>query len=156
MRILVAGGREYNNRGLIATICEGALIRSMQRNDPALTVINGLAKGADSIADQWARVKILCNFVLRFQHHSVYPVFLEGYAADWENHHKAAGPIRNKRMLDEGKPDIVYAFSNDITNSKGTANMITQSKKAKVPTVLISESFVSDSESIGGSQLALL
>lgn len=32
-------------------------------------------------------------------------------------------------MLDEGKPDFVVAFHNDITNSKGTLDMITRAKK---------------------------
>jgi hypothetical protein len=39
--------------------------------------------------------------------------------ADWANHGKAAGPIRNRKMLDL-KPDLVLAFHADLTNSKGT------------------------------------
>jgi len=46
------------------------------------------------------------------------------YQAEWAKYGIAAGPIRNKKMLVEGKPDIVLAFHNNITMSKGTKNMI--------------------------------
>ncbi len=32
------------------------------------------------------------------------------FPADREKHGRAAGPIRNKQMLEEGKPDLVAAF----------------------------------------------
>jgi hypothetical protein len=35
---------------------------------------------------------------------------VETYEADWESHGRAAGPIRNAKMLIEGKPDYVIAF----------------------------------------------
>ena len=50
------------------------------------------------------------------------------FEADWDRHGKAAGPIRNKQMLDEGKPDLVVAFE----GGKGTANMIAQAEAAGV------------------------
>lgn len=42
---------------------------------------------------------------------------------------KAAGPIRNQRMLDDGKPDRVLAFP----GGRGTANMVKLAKAAGVP-----------------------
>lgn len=48
-------------------------------------------------------------------------------------------PIRNKQMLDEGKPDLVLAFHTDIENSKGTKNMIYQAKKRGIKVILIKE-----------------
>ena len=39
------------------------------------------------------------------------------YPADWDKFGRAAGPIRNQQMLDEGKP-----------------NMINKAKKANIPT----------------------
>ena len=51
------------------------------------------------------------------------------YPADWDTHGRGAGPIRNKQMLEEGKPDLVIAFP----GGKGTANMIGQAKEAGIP-----------------------
>ena len=32
------------------------------------------------------------------------------FPADWNMHGRAAGPIRNQQMLDEGKPELVVSF----------------------------------------------
>ena len=42
------------------------------------------------------------------------------YVADWERFGPAAGPIRNKEMIDEERPSMVIAFHPDWENSKGT------------------------------------
>jgi len=41
-------------------------------------------------------------------------------------------------MLTEGRPDMVLAFHDSITSSKGTANMIRIAKLAGVPVKLVS------------------
>lgn len=43
------------------------------------------------------------------------------FPAKWNEHGKAAGPIRNQQMLTEGKPDVVFAFHDDIASSKAHA-----------------------------------
>lgn len=68
-------------------------------------VIHGGASGADNIAGRWAFLAGIREYV---------------FGADWATHGKAAGPIRNQKMLDEGKPNLVVAFP----GGKGTANMI--------------------------------
>ena len=50
-------------------------------------------------------------------------VALECYPADWDRHGKAAGPIRNQRMIDTGV-DLVVAFHDDLEHSKGTGHMV--------------------------------
>jgi hypothetical protein len=57
------------------------------------------------------------------------------YAADWKTHGKAAGPIRNKQMIDDA--NILYAFHLDIKSSKGTRDTIKHAKKKKIPYHLI-------------------
>jgi hypothetical protein len=76
-------------------------------------LIEGEAPGADTLAREWATEQGI-------------PV--ERYPADWNRHGKAAGPIRNRRMLVEGKPDLVVAFP----GGRGTANMISQAEAAGV------------------------
>ncbi len=61
------------------------------------------------------------------------------FKADWLKEGRAAGPIRNKKMLVEGKPDLVVAFHNDIDASKGTKNMLKQAQKAGIATRLFTE-----------------
>ena len=86
------------------------------------TLIHGCAKGADLLAEQaWANLKI--------------EGYVERFPADWVKHGKAAGPIRNKQMLDEGKPDLVIAFL--AKDSRGTKNMIEQAEKAGVDVKIV-------------------
>jgi hypothetical protein len=44
-----------------------------------------------------------------------------------------AGPIRNQRMLVEGKPDLVVAFP----GGKGTAGMVTLARNAGVDVIMV-------------------
>jgi hypothetical protein len=78
-------------------------------------VIEGEARGADTIAREEAEKLGLT---------------VERYPADWARYGRAAGPIRNKQMLVEGRPDFVLAFSADIERSRGTRNMVDQAIKA--------------------------
>ena len=104
--------------------------------DP-FVVIEGLAKGADDCAHWWATQSPLHTSAgkvggygsIEFLHHAVQP--------NWEKFGKAAGAIRNQEMLDFGKPNLVVAFHNDISSSKGTANMVKIAKKAGIPTFVV-------------------
>ena len=83
-------------------------------------LIEGEAKGADSLARNWAianKIKLLM------------------FPAQWNKYGKAAGPIRNKQMLVEGKPELVVAFL--APHSIGTRNMIAQARAANVRTIVI-------------------
>lgn len=81
-----------------------------------ITIIHGGARGADSAAGVFAAV----NFCQE-----------EVYQADWKTNGKAAGFIRNKQMLVEGKPDLVVAFP----GGKGTAMMVKLAKTAGVKVI---------------------
>lgn len=81
-------------------------------------VIHGYAQGADSLARIW--VEGTNGEVLHAP-----------FRADWRTHGKAAGPIRNQRMIDEGKPDLVVAFP----GGKGTADMVRRAAAAGLPVV---------------------
>jgi len=50
------------------------------------------------------------------------------YYADWKAHGRAAGPIRNQKMLDDWKFDIVLAFWDG--KSPGTRDMIQRAERA--------------------------
>ena len=114
MRVLVCGGRDFRNYGMV--------IRALDALPERPTVIiHGCARGADTLGETWAIGRDIPT--LRFPAH-------------WDDHGPAAGPIRNKRMLDEGKPDLVIAFP----GGKGTANMVSQARAAGVKVIEITPS----------------
>lgn len=61
---------------------------------------------------------------------------VRGFPADWNTHGKAAGMIRNKKMVDLG-PDIVIAFPYGA--SPGTRNCVSIAKKAGIETIVVEE-----------------
>lgn len=108
MRILVCGGRDFDNWSLL----DMTLIRICWDVEEII-IIEGGARGADFLARVWAKH---CGFEY------------EEYPADWNKYGKSAGYIRNKQMLTEGDPDLVVAFP----GGKGTADMIKQAREAGV------------------------
>jgi len=81
-----------------------------------ITIISGGATGVDSAAADFAAV----NFCK-----------LEVFPADWKQHGRSAGYIRNKQMLFEGKPDLVVAFP----GGKGTAMMVDLANRAGIKVI---------------------
>jgi hypothetical protein len=117
-RVLVCGSRDWNDEFAIWCVLNG-----YASDDLGVTVINGGALGADSIARKWA--------ALNEQPCETYP-------ADWSREGKAAGPIRNSRMLIDGKPEVVWAFiTKDLEQSRGTADMVRRARLAGVPTYVV-------------------
>lgn len=110
-RVLVCGGRGYDDIAEMYAALD-ALGRGVE------TVISGMARGADTLAARWARER---------------GKTLLAFPADWTAHGKAAGPIRNTKMLVEGRPTLVVAFP----GGPGTADMLKQAKAARVPTLEI-------------------
>ena len=111
MRYLICGGRNPT-----AEIREAVRDWVTENCLPGDVVIHGKARGVDTAAMLAAKsIGVM---------HCPFP-------ADWKKHGRAAGPIRNKQMLTEGKPDVVVAFP----GGRGTANMVQQAQKAGVPVV---------------------
>lgn len=113
MRVLVCGGRGYNDRSRVTDV-----LCALHFKAGVSCVIEGGARGADRLARDWANTSIV-------------PV--ETYEADWENQGSFAGPARNARMLAEGKPDLVIAFP----GGRGTADMMRKARKAGVEVIEI-------------------
>ena len=109
MKILACGDRNWINGS--------AIRRELEKYPLDTIIIHGAARGADSIAGSIA-------LSLGMQ--------VEVYPAQWNLYGKGAGPIRNKQMLDEGKPDKVLAFHENIESSKGTKDMVKISQEAEI------------------------
>lgn len=120
-RLLVTGDRNWTESLYLFDVLSN--LRNDNPSAPVELVIEGGARGADQFAGIWA---ILGDVPL-----IVCP-------ADWDRYHKAAGPIRNKLMLDLGKPNLVIGFHSNIQQSKGTAHMLHISKLRGIRTLLFS------------------
>lgn len=83
-----------------------------------LIVVHGCARGADEQAGTFC---------------IAHEVIEERHPAQWEKYGKAAGAIRNGRMVDLGA-DVCLAFPRD--GSRGTYDCMTRAKKAGIPVVV--------------------
>ena len=106
MRVLVCGSRTWTDIGKVW--------QALDELDPD-TVIEGCARGADRMAEEWA---------------TAHEVPIEHYPANWHRFGPSAGPRRNEMMLARGKPDLVVAFS---MGTKGTADMLARAGVARIP-----------------------
>lgn len=134
LRVLVCGGRDF---GEVPLGCphesrhhyEKIAARQRELLHATLTtlkvdhgisaIIHGAARGADSEAGYWARRQLLAE---------------EPFPADWKRDGKAAGPIRNARMLAEANVDLVVAFP----GGRGTADMVRRAKAAGIKVIEVS------------------
>ena len=47
---------------------------------------------------------------------------------------------RNARMLHEGRPERVIAFTDDLAGSRGTADMVRRARSAGLPVLVVGHS----------------
>lgn len=106
--VLVCGGRDYADGYTVR-----ATLDSLLAIRPIDVIIEGAAKGADSLAERWARDTMIPYL---------------GVPAQWDKYGKGAGPVRNQQMLDIIRPKVCVAFP----GGNGTADMVARCKKAGV------------------------
>lgn len=115
VRILTCGGRNYFNHRFIAMIMDGLVLEAKQFFETDdIVVAHGAATGADTLVDHYCKER---------------KIDVKRYRAKWETHGRSAGPIRNREMLEDFKPDMVIAFP----GGPGTADMVEIAKAANVP-----------------------
>ena len=121
LRLLVCGSREWADRDLLAVTVEQA-VTEHGRGRPGVVLIHGGARGADRMAGQLARAR-------GWQ--------LEVYLAEWDRYGRSAGVRRNHRMLQAGRPERVLAFTDDLSSSRGTADMVRRARAARLPVQVV-------------------
>ena len=120
MRLLVCGSRTWTDRARLREVLDQVVA---DHGDGQVTVIEGDARGADRLAGQLAQRR---------------GWRLERYPADWTHEGRAAGFRRNARMLRQGRPDLVVAFTvGPLQQSRGTADMVRRARAAGVPVHLV-------------------
>ena len=127
MRVIICGSRNWKEEKVIPEDRIETYIKTLPRN---AVIIHGGGPGADTIVDRVARER----------GHTVIE-----RKANWDLYGDAAGPIRNKEMLDFGV-DKVVGFHEDIINSKGTKDMLARARKARIPIVMVNGTGVRQTE----------
>lgn len=115
-KIIIAGGRDFNDYTLLTKVCNEAIPRMAGDNTPV--IISGGAAGADSLGEQYAQEN---------------GIAIERHPADWKKHGKAAGPIRNAEMA--ACADFMIAFWDG--KSRGTQNMMMNAVKKDIPCIVV-------------------
>ena len=110
-RIIVAGGRDFTDYALLSETLDVILKRYTLRE---VQIVSGCCRGADALGERYAR------------EHGI-PVVR--FPADWQAYGKAAGPIRNRKMVEYAAEcdGMLVAFWDG--KSRGTASMIRLAEK---------------------------
>ena len=109
-RVIVAGGREFNDYELLYLTVK----KITGSFNQGFTIISGHAKGADHLGEVWAKTN---NIPFKMA------------PADWDNHKKIAGPIRNEFMGWYSTHLVTFWDG----KSSGTKNMISIAKRENMP-----------------------
>ncbi len=116
MKYLCSGGRFFNDKRAVEDIVD---------NFDCIfdSVIHGACPtGADQLVDDRAKE---------------WNIETHRFPARNSDGWPQAGPLRNQRMLDEGKPDFAYFFWNGI--SSGTFDCLVRVLKARIPHEVITQ-----------------
>lgn len=115
MRVLVCGGRNYDDPALLFW----TLDRLHELHHFTL-LIHGDASGADRLGAWWASLNGIKD---------------DPYPAEWTTYGNGAGPIRNLRMIIQARPELVVAFP----GRHGTANMCKQAREHGIRVISIGD-----------------
>ena len=112
LKVIIAGGRDFTDTQYAAD----SLVKLVEENKlpDTFTVISGNARSADKVGEYLAEL---------------WDLPLKIYQADWNQHGKSAGYIRNNQMADVA--DVLVAFWD--SKSRGTMHMINTMKQQHKP-----------------------
>lgn len=108
VKLIIAGGRDFNDYALLESKCNHML--SILSKDNSITIISGGAKGADSLGEQYARAAGFGSIIMN---------------AKWDEFGKSAGYIRNTEMAKAATHCICFWDG----KSRGTGHMINIAKE---------------------------
>lgn len=104
----IVGSRDFGELNWLAKTSAEKLVEGF---DPDDTLVSGGARGVDSWAEAAARARGLAVEVIE---------------PDWNQHGKAAGPLRNGQIV--ASAEVVYAIWNG--ESRGTLDSINKARRA--------------------------
>ena len=116
-RVLICGGKDFADEKTF-----NETLDSLIDKDNTI-LVSGHAKGADSLAEKYAENN---------------GIEIKVFPPEWSKYQKAAGPIRNRQMLDyisETEENLVIAFWDG--HSKGTKHTVETAGKMGIETVIV-------------------
>ena len=119
---IVTGSRDWLDQDAVWGALEDRLAENMFSVRDFYVVHGGCPTGADAMAQAWVDYKYDPNII-----GITYP-------ADWDRLGRAAGPARNKLMIDRGA-DVALAFIRN--NSSGASGCVRLAEKAGIPVSLV-------------------
>lgn len=111
-RIIIAGSRWFTDYSEAKKFITSSIVNFQMGESWIL--LSGRCKGADQLGERFAR-------------ENGWPI--EEFPADWRKYGRAAGPIRNQKMVDTC--DAIICFWDG--KSKGTASLIRYARKTHKP-----------------------
>ena len=120
MKVIFCGDRKWSNKDVIR---KAFLELAAEYNYEPLYIVEGGAPGADSLSRE-----VIEEEASEIRHLRT----ITTIQADWDNFGVYAGPRRNQQMLDT-HPDLVYAFHDNLEESKGTKHMVRIAEHAGIP-----------------------
>lgn len=120
LRLLVCGSRDWRDMGAIQRFLSDVERKRLRLSRPVPLLIHGGARGADEIAG-------LFGERLGWE--------IAVYPASWGLHGRAAGPMRNARMLADGRPTWGASFGalERMGRRTGTGDMVARLRAARIP-----------------------
>lgn len=118
IKIIACGDRRWSNKDSVE--------RELSLLPKEVLILHGAATGADSLVEEVAKELGLKT---------------KPFPAEWSKYSRAAGPIRNKAMLDflNGEPFMLLVFHKDLPNSKGSKDMVARAVDAGMSIRLIKD-----------------
>lgn len=119
--IIICGGRHFENYQMLKSTVD----KYLENNGilyEEVEIVSGHCQGADMLGERYA---------------NEHGCSLRVFSAEWTKYGRAAGPIRNKQMVDyltTTEKGLVVAFVSD--NTRGTRNTIAQAQKLDIETIV--------------------
>lgn len=113
MILAVTGGRDYARRDIVHFWLH---MYNLTHGGIAMVVHGACKSGVDMFAVEWAEKACVTHTGKK-------------YAADWRKHGRRAGPIRNRAMLFNERPEILLAFP----GGAGTNDCILAAQEICIP-----------------------
>jgi len=113
LKLAVVGNRTFDDPELMSKVLD-----RYRAEHPDMTIISGAAKGADTLAANYAKAHSL-NLI--------------EFPADWAQHGRRAGPLRNSQIVAEA--EMLIAFWDEA--STGTRDSINKAHARGIPVLVV-------------------
>lgn len=113
-RLLITGSRNWEDKQAVWDAL-APIARALPADQDLVLIHGGCPTGADAIVHEWARG---------------FGAVIEVHPANWAQHGRKAGPIRNAEMVDAGA-DLALAFIKD--GSRGASHTAALAEAAGIP-----------------------